>query len=114
MARDSGGPPPPPGKNKKSCPRRCGSLLEMAVAEVVEQLILLLQRITILWRLELFDQMHRTVCRHDVEPAVVVIVEENRAKSGERNARCGDARLDAPIFEIALAAIDKQCTFLTR
>ena len=71
-----------------------------------------MQRIGILRRFQFFDQVHRTVGGDDIEPAIVVIVEEHGAEAREGNARRRDAHFDAAILEIPLAPIEEQRAFL--
>src|SRR6185295_4231900 len=66
--------------------RHGARLLVAAVAQVVEKLLCLVQWKRILGAHQLLDHVHRAVGDNDVEPAVVVVVDERRA---EPRVRCG-------------------------
>jgi hypothetical protein len=90
------------------------ALLEFAVTEIMEELLLLMQREGVTLLPQLLDQMDRPVSGDNVEPAVVVVVEERRAESGERDARRRHADLDAAVLEESVAAIDEQRALFVR
>src|SRR5205823_10890321 len=90
------------------------AFLEFPIAQIVKELLPLMQRIRIALLPKRFDQMDGAVRRDDVEPAIVIVIEKNGPEAGERNARRRDADFDAAVVEIPAAAIEEQGALLAR
>src|SRR5437867_655536 len=58
--------------------------------------------------------MNSAVGRNDIEPTIVVVVEEHGSETRERNARRRNAHLDAAVIEVAAAPVEEQRALLPR
>ena len=85
-----------------------GDFRVATAAEIVEELVQLVQRIGVAGDHQFLDLLDGTVHGEDVQPAVVVVVEPGGAEAGVREARSGDAGGDAAILEPALAVVHIQ------
>src|SRR5919108_560541 len=86
-------------RERESRARGRGGLLVAAVAEIAEQLLRLMQRQRIAGAHQLLDHVHRAVRDDDVEPAVVVVIEERGAEAGVRRGRKVQSRGRAAVLK---------------
>ena len=82
-------------------------LLEATVAQITQQLLFLVQRQRIVQPHQILDDMHGAIGNDDIQPTVVVIIDECRP---EPSVRCG-CRIKpdrvAAILELSIAEIDE-------
>src|SRR6185437_15393227 len=95
-----------PDLGKRECASRSVShIFEMSVAEIVQQLLCLMQRKGVMRPDLFFDYMDGAVGDDDIGPTVIVVIEERRAETcigGGRDIKPGHG---ARVLELSASAV---------